>query len=210
MAPTKINLAPNESIILKEVSVAHGGVMAIYTDELILTNLNLICISKGMFGNTKNIYYYPLSQLKQYNGKAQVVIGKLSNGTETLELYFVNGTETFNFQSNNKKTIKRWIEEISNAVGCQPIGSHNACDSDNDLDPDSLAGAINEVGKQFKEVGNEFLNAFGFKPKKTSGTATTPQEPTVVNKKCFSCSAPLVGKKGNVVQCKYCDTEQTL
>lgn len=207
MAAPKINLAPNESIILKEACVAHGGVMAIYTDELILTNLNLICISKGMFGNTKKVYYYPLSQLKQYNGKAQVIMGKLSNGLETLELYFVNGTESFNFQSHNKRTINRWIEEISNVVGCKAAGFHSLNNEDDDEDDsDTLAGVINE----FKEAGNEILNAFGFKPKKKNNTTPTQQEPTVINKKCMSCSAPLVGKKGTVVQCKYCDTEQTL
>ena len=158
MAAPKINLAPNESIILKEACVAHGGVMAIYTDELILTNLNLICISKGMFGNTKKVYYYPLSQLKQYNGKAQVIMGKLSNGLETLELYFVNGTESFNFQSHNKRTINRWIEEISNVVGCKAAGFHSLNNEDDDEDDsDTLAGVINE----FKEAGNEILNAFG-------------------------------------------------
>ena len=35
-------------------------------------------------------------------------------------------------------------------------------------------------------------------------------EPTTINKKCISCSAPLVGEKGQVVHCKYCDTDQTL
>lgn len=210
MAP-KINLAPNESIILKEACVAHGGIMAIYTDDLILTNLNLICISKGLFGNTKNIYYYPLSELKQYNGKAQAIMGKLSNGIETLELYFVNGTESFNFQAHNKKTIKRWIAEISNVVGCKADSSHNVnCEDDDEVDPNSIAGAINEVGKQFKEVGGEFLNAFGFKPKKKTKTADITNEQKVINKKCISCSAPLVGKRGCVVQCRYCDTEQTL
>lgn len=33
-----LNLDYDEIVITKDVSVAHGGVMAIYTDELILTN----------------------------------------------------------------------------------------------------------------------------------------------------------------------------
>ena len=32
----------------------------------------------------------------------------------------------------------------------------------------------------------------------------------IINKKCISCSAPLVGKTGSVVCCKYCDTDQTI
>ena len=42
----KYNLMPNESIILKETGVAHGGVMAIYTDELMLTNLNIVSLRR--------------------------------------------------------------------------------------------------------------------------------------------------------------------
>ena len=209
----KLNLAPNESIVLKEACVAHGGVMAIYTDELILTNLNVICINKGMFGNTKNVFYYPLNQLKQYNGKAQAISGKLSNGTDALELYFVNGVETFNFQSDNKKNIKKWIKAISDTVGCNNgYILDDFEETDDEVDPDSIAGAINEIGKQFKEVGEEFRQALGFKPKKKSENVQTKKhiEPSVVNKKCISCSAPLVGKQGQLVHCKYCDTDQIL
>ncbi len=198
----KLNLAPNESIVLKEACVAHGGVMAIYTDELILTNLNVICINKGMFGNTKNIYYYPLSQLKQYNGKAQAVLGKLSNGTPALELYFVNGVETFNFQSDNKKTINKWISSISEIVGCKNVTDFPT-ENDDEVDPDSIASA-------FKEVADEFRAAFGIKTKKKTTNKNIISEPTTINKKCISCSAPLVGKRGQVVHCKYCDTDQTL
>lgn len=210
----KLNLAPNESIVLKEACVAHGGVMAIYTDELILTNLNVICINKGMFGNTKNVFYYPLNQLKQYNGKAQAISGKLSNGTDALELYFVNGVETFNFQSDNKKNIKKWIKAISDTVGCNNGYTLDKFEeTDDEVDPDSIAGAINEIGKQFKEVGEEFRQALGFKSKKKSENVQTKEkhiEPSVVNKKCISCSAPLVGKQGQLVHCKYCDTDQIL
>ena len=35
-------LMPNEIVIKQDSCVAHGGVMAIYTGELILTNYNLI------------------------------------------------------------------------------------------------------------------------------------------------------------------------
>lgn len=197
-----MNLAQNESVVLKEACVAHGGISAINTDELILTNLNVICISKGLFGNTKNIFYYPLSQLKQYNGKAQAISGKLSNGTDALELYFINGVETFKFQSNNKKTINKWISAISEIIGCQNPADVSACD-ENDVGLNRIAGA-------FKEAADEFRVAFGFNAKKKTSDKSVDSEATIINRKCISCSAPLVGKKGQVVHCKYCDTDQTL
>ena len=203
----KYNLMPNESIILKETGVAHGGVMAIYTDELMLTNLNIVCTSKGMFGGTKNIYQYPLNQIKRYNGKPQAIMGKLSNGTQCLEVYFMNGSsESFNFQSSNKATINKWIREINRLLVGDSLDEE---EMDADYDPNTLVGAFKEVGSQFKDVVTELLGSLGFKKKKKK-TAQNDQGPVKVSKKCISCSAPLVGYKGKVIKCRYCDTEQTL
>ena len=210
----KFNLMPNESIILQEVSVAHGGVWAIYTDELILTNLNIYCVNKGTFGNTKKIFNYPLSQIKKYNGKPQVMMGKLSNGTPSLDIYFMNGSsESFNFQSGNKKNINKWIDAINNIVGGGSDSNNLSMDDDSyddDDDSDTLVGAFKEVGSEFKEVGVEFLGALGFKPGKKKSPNSSVAGSETVSKKCSSCSAPLIGKKGQVIKCKYCDTKQTL
>lgn len=194
----KYTLAPNESMIMKEESVAHGGVMAIYTDELMLTTQNIVCISKGMFGNAKNVFVYPLNQIKRFNGKPQVMTGKLSNGTATLDVYLMNGSvESFNFQTGNKKTISKWIAEITKLLGG---GDVTAVEDDDEYDPNTLVGA-------FKEVGNQFRDALGFKP--VAKKFSTPVQERIT-KKCISCSAPLNGIKGQVVHCKYCDTDQTL
>lgn len=165
-----LGLDYDEVVILKETSVAHGGVMAIYTDELILTNKKIICLSKGMFGGTKKVYHYPLDQIKVFNGMPQVQQGKLSNGTACLDVYLVDGEEHFNFQSRNKKTISIWIDEIRKLFG-KGTGTgyygENDDDSDNDSDDDdSVLGAFKEVGEEFKDVGREFAEAFGFKIKK--------------------------------------------
>lgn len=195
-----INLMPNEVVVLKEVSVAHGGIMASYKDELILTNLNLIYIDKGIFGNTKNIVKYPLKQIKIYNGKAQVLQGALSNGIPALEVYFINGMETFYFQTQNKKNINKWMGAIQNTIN----------GNTSEYSQPEEAGALDvfkEVGDQFKEVGQQFLDTFNLKmPNKKE--KLLKEEKT--SKKCSSCSAPLVGSKGAIVKCQYCDTDQIL
>ena len=204
----KYNLMPNEFIILKETGVAHGGLMAIYTDELMLTNLNIVCTSKGMFGGTKNIFQYPLNQIKRYNGKPQAIMGKLSNGTQCLEVYFMNGSsESFNFQSSNKATINKWIKEINRILVGDSQDDENT--QDDDYDPNTLVGAFKEVGSQFKDVGTELLGSLGFNPGRKK-SAQVEQGPVKISKKCISCSAPLVGYKGKVIKCRYCDAEQTL
>ena len=212
----KYRLMPNESMILQESSVAHGGVMAIYTDDLMLTSLNLVCVNKGMFGNTKNVFVYPLSQIKRFNGKPQVMMGKLSNGTATLDVYLNSGEcESFNFQTGNKRNIKKWIDAIISVIGGGDGQTGNGYDDDDDdYDSDTLVDAFREVGDQFKDVGNEFLDALGFKPRKKAPKAAASVAGAVasekISKKCMSCSAPLIGYRGQTVKCKYCDTEQTL
>jgi len=200
----KLNLQPNEKIILKDSGVAHGGIMAVNDDEIILTTLNIIHINKGLFGNTKGVTYYPLNQLKQ------AIQGKHSNGIVTLELYFMNGVESFNFNSVSSKKIKKWITAINDVKGAT-TPYYDLEEDDARIDPNSLAGQISEIGKQFKDVGDEFRAAFGFKPKsEQSPKSIIKGTPTQISKKCIGCSAPLTGKVGQVVRCKYCDTDQTL
>ena len=208
-----LGLMPNEAILMQEVSVAHGGVMAIYTDDLYLTNYNLICVSKGMFGNTKKIFKYPLNQINRYNGNPQVLMGKLSNGTACMDVYFMSGTESFNFQSGNKKKIKEWIDAITKAVSGNATQKGNDFSDDDDSEydeEDTLVGAFKEVGDEFKEVGKEFLDVLGIKTGKKKNKGAVSEGPVKISKKCMSCSAPLTGNKGQVVKCRYCDTEQTL
>jgi hypothetical protein len=200
-------LMPNESIILKESGIAHDRAMATSSDELMLTNLNIIYTQKGMLGNTKNIIQYPLNQIKKFNGTPQVIMGKMSNGYLGLEIYFINGSvERFNFYSFDKKKINRWVDAIYTAMGCDiETRSDN---SKSIIAEGSLAGTVKEVGGQFINAGSELLGAIGINlPEKKS---TVNQNKESVTKKCVSCSAPLIGYKGQLVKCKYCDTKQTL
>jgi hypothetical protein len=195
-------------MVAQEVGVAHGGLMAIYTDELMLTNLNIFCVNKGMFGNTKTVFCYPLNQIKIFNGKPQVVTGKLSNGMSTLDIYFQNGNESFRFQSQNKNKITRWTKLICKII----LGDHSQeiefleeDEKNSGIDLDSPIG-------QVKEAWNGIKSELGFIPtkKKTSASAVPQPESIRVNKKCIFCSAPLIGIKGQMVHCNYCDADQTL
>ena len=75
------HLEPSEAILIQSTGVVceGGGLMNAYTDELILTNMNIIHVRKGMFGNTKGVQKYPLNQVKVINGEAQAIMGKSSN-----------------------------------------------------------------------------------------------------------------------------------
>lgn len=182
-----IQLQPDEAMILQEVAVAHNG--NAYTDELYLTTKNIYCVNKGVFGKTKDIFCYPLNQLKKVDEYSPVMQGKKSNGIPVLEIYLVNGSESFSFRSNNESTIKKWIKEISNMLGYD-IGDID----DHETLMGKLKGAFNDA---MSEMGVNFQ--IGKK-----------EAQTIINKKCISCSAPLIGYKGQLIHCIYCDTNQTL
>ncbi|HFR3797788.1 TPA: hypothetical protein ACHVHO_001784 [Streptococcus suis] len=198
----KFKLQPDEAMILQEIAVQHGfGLTSAYTDELYLTTRNIYCVNKGVFGNTKNIYCYPLNQLKKVSGRPQAIFGKKSNGTPSLEIYLLNGdNESFSFQSSNKSTIKKWIKEINKIFG-------------NDIDDDEFDTSGTPIG-ELKDVFNDAMSELGinFKLGKNKSQKNNIQHEAKgkMNKKCISCSAPLMGYKGQMVHCKYCDTEQTL
>lgn len=101
-----LNLGPDEYVVLKSEKVLHGGMMSSYTDELILSNKNLILISKGRLGNTKDTEYFPLNTIKNIDGKSQA----LASG-QKLEVYFLKGQDSFGFAT--KKEAKNWANNIS-------------------------------------------------------------------------------------------------
>lgn len=193
----KFSLLPNESVIIKSESVMHGGFMSAYTDELILTNLNVVYISKGMFGNVKGVQKFPVSQIKQYNGEPQAILGKQQNGMPQLEIYFVNGQqENFAFQSSGKKEVNQWINEI-----CKLITGHESSNASSSKI--SAIPGTKFLAETLKGTVDTFKSSFGIKSK-----AQASEVP--VTKKCISCSAPLNGIKGQTVHCRYCDTDQVL
>lgn len=193
----KINLMPNESIILKSENVMHGGLMAGYTDELILTNQNIIHVKKGVFGNTKNVKKYPVNQIKIFNGNPQAMLGKQRNGSSQLEIYFLNGHEYFGFQSLTKKEVVQWINAISHLVT-----GHGST-----IVPFGFAiPGTKYLSETIKGTVDTFKNTFGIKSQIIDNGVSSEN----VTKKCISCSAPLIGKKRQTMHCKYCDTDQVL
>lgn len=170
----------------------HGGFWASHTDELMLTNLNLVLIKKGMFGNSKGILTFPLNHIKVYNNQAQATVGKASNGFDLLEVYFLNGQEQFSFQVGGKKKINEWIAKINQAVTGE----------ETPVQPDSgraLPGA-EKVASVLKDTLGVFRSKF--EPQSAA--------PVRVASKCLSCGAPLAGLQGQAVTCEYCGSAQQL
>lgn len=191
---TKYNLQPNESMIMSYDRVSHGGSMAGYTDELLLTNLNIVFLDKGMFGKVKNIQVFPLNHIKVFNGQAQVLLGRRNGLYVQIDIYFLNGQESFGFE--RKKEALKWIANINKLV----TGSEGEIDTSTSgelVGVENIAGALKETMDAFKGV-------FSDKSKSRIEVASRAVA------KCTSCGAPISGNKGEVASCQYCDTKHQL
>jgi len=184
------SLQPNEVVILKEERVMHGGALAVYTDQLILTNLNIVLVKKGLFGNAKGVRIFPVGHVKVYNGQAQAVIGKAANGTAVLEVYFLDGQERFSFQSGGKKKLSEWVVRINEVVTGES----------QQLQPGMAVPGAELVAGVLKDTIGVFTSRLGSK-----STA-----PVKVAGKCTACAAPLAGPQGQTVTCTYCGSTQQL
>lgn len=194
------NLEPNESIIIQSTSVLceESGFMPGYTDELILTNMNIIHVSKGMFGNKKGVQKYPLNQVKILNDEAQAVMVKNSNDTPKLQIYLINSKVTFKFQNSGKKEIAKYINEINKVL----VGKES---SQKSVANQSAIPGAEYLAETLKDTVGVFKNAFGIKSK-----GIINAKPEKITKKCIGCMSPLTGTKDQSICCKYCDTDQLL
>ena len=179
----KFELKSNESIILRESNVQYSGFLSGYSDDLLLTNLNIIHVKKGMFGNTKNVSYFPLKKLKVFDGKAQVKIGRSSNGLHRLEFYFEEGQECFSFQAGTSIKGLKWIKEINYLLSKDVFDNLHSKEkkyTDSTLDK-KLKNAIKNINTK-----------------------------KIISCTCLSCGASVSGVKGALVKCDYCNSDVTI
>ena len=186
----KYELKPNEGIILQTINVKRVG-GADFADELILTNLNIIYVDRGMLTKrVVNVKYYPLNRLKMLEGKPQVIKslnGK--NGASQLTIQFNNESVSFQFSFRSNRNIKKWIKKITEvSTGEKYIDHGNA-----------IPGA-----KKTVRIIRDTIGAVGsvLKEKKTSDK--------IITVKCSACKASMSGNKNQVLICEYCGKKQKL
>lgn len=187
-------LQPNESMIMRIESVSYNG--ASYLDDLILTDINLILIRKGLFGYYKGSLTFPLSQIKFFDGQPQVFLRKRFGMSPVVEIGFTSGQNIFSFSGTD--TAKKLVEAINLIAMEQPINmdDYNGVDSP----------AYDSSAAYYKDMADDIKGIFGIKTTKKSQKSM----PEKVSIRCRSCGASLAGNKGQVVKCPYCDTKQNL
>lgn len=195
----KVNLQPNEVILLQSEGASKAGGFFNQPGDLVLTNHDIIFVQKNMLGKSKGQERYPLNQLKCYNGQPQALLSK-ANGYPQLELIFQNEQVAFSFMSLSKREVVRWVDAITKVVNGETV------DTTSNLSA-AIPGA-EFVAETVKDTLGKFSGALGISGIGAKIGLTPSNEQ--VTKRCISCRAPLSGTKGQPVKCQYCDTKQTL
>lgn len=195
---SEYQLRPDESLVMKSDRVLYGGVMSGYTNELVLTNKNIVLIKKGIMGKAKGIQHFPLNQVKVFDGKAQAISSKQQNGYPQLEVYLINSQEKFGFES--KREVEKWVTSINQLLTVGSVSTNDAAKyaiPGTEVLADTLKGTV-----------DTFKNAFGVRSSKKANSSVDSHGS--IAGKCTSCGAPISGIKGQLVTCQYCDTSQQL
>lgn len=180
-----IKLQPDESVILRADEIEYGGPFS-GGCELILTNKNIILNRKGLLGLGAEVKNFPLSDIHMVNGEPQVALGKKSNVTTTLDVYFESGMESFGFIW--EKDVKEWIASITEVM----TGRKVEREDEFAWVKDTLA-----MASTVEEAADKVRNIFGIKSN------------IEVSCNCPSCGAALTGTKGETKMCPFCGNPHT-
>ncbi len=178
-------LGLDEVVIMQDSNAFCGGSSV----TLILTNQNLIEVIKGFWGSDKASNKYPLLDLKEHNGKPNVLVGKDPGGKARLELYFVGYEKYYSFRGLFAE--KKWSGAIEKA--------YKAC-----------AAEQRKGAKQKLDVSSIIAPIKGTIVSAKQTVMSIQKEPKVKTVKCPRCGAELTGEKGQEIRCNYCDNLVTI
>lgn len=178
-------LGLDEAVIMQDshIFAENSGI------TLVLTNQNIIQVNKNFWGSDKSAVKYPLTELKEYKGKPNVIVGKAPNGAARLELYFTGYEKFYIFQGTI--AVRKWASAIEKAYKAYKVEEKK----NEKAKPDTNAIFIPLKGAL--ESAKQVITP------KANGQKTK----TI---KCPRCGAELTGKKGQEVACSYCETVITI
>jgi hypothetical protein len=108
-------LRSDEAVILRSRQIRWVGGRRGGSDELILTNHNLIVVDKGILGRPE-AEYIRLDQVKVVDGRPQALVTKARDGRQHLEVFMIDRTEVFVLESGGRREAVKWANAIAAAV----------------------------------------------------------------------------------------------
>lgn len=183
------HLEPDEAVLIEcENTTLEEGKLINASGTLVLTSQNLIWLTKGIFGKTKNIQKYPLTDVKIFNNEAQVKLDEKIGEYPLLSIFFKTSQLRFRLMERQK------ARELFNNVHKLVTGSEK------DLVSVGAIPGVEFIANAVKDTASVFLKSFGIIAK----------QPEPVTTRCENCGAPISGLSDQVVKCPYCDTNTKL
>ncbi len=182
-----LNLRSDEKIILEDGDVSESGLSGslLFSDDLYLTNYNLIYVYVGLFGKVKNIKKYSLEDIKIDENEEPMAYRDWNEDADSVELRVELRSKTLEvlFSEDTEENVEMWVDAIKTAVEDLP-GKERKKEAKKDT----------EETKEIKEEA-----------------APKPEENVkFVSKDCLGCGMLITGGEGKLVVCEYCDTKQAL
>jgi len=179
--------------------------------------------SKGLFNPTYTSHRYPISTIRESNGKAQVMLEE-----NWIHIHFKSGKKSF--ELDNDKEAVQWVNAINKLVTGVEADiikrDHKEIFADAITESkdtgkamgEAVLGAIPLPGTKFigRTVGGIVGGVVGGSVKGVSdiiksNKQSKPIEPSAqTDNKCRFCGAPIRGSTGQAVRCRYCDADQHL
>ncbi len=195
---------PHEKVTLDSHCVRCKNIDGEQSDaKLMLTNMRLVYewSSKRWMGEELLCLSYPLNELATQKDEIRADC-QASDYETILKLYPAGEEVSFVFRSPEKnasrKVVAEWLDAISMAVVGTKSSSAMALRR-SVPGVEMLAGALKDT---FDVVKTTFTSS------NTNQRGVSARK--AITSKCIGCRAPLSGWTGMTVQCKYCDTVQTL
>ena len=179
-------LDEDEIVILQDSNVTDRVGLSV---TLILTKYNIIEKRQNVWGKETGTYKYSLLELKDNNGKPNILVGKTSDGKTRLELYFLDQELYYQFKAPFAE--KKWAAAITKA--------YKNCNADIKHSERSQFG-VSAILSPIRGGIDSARNAIRQKQKDFGPIKT----------KCPKCGADLSGERGSEVKCGYCDNVVTL
>ena len=173
----------SDEVVLSELNNAQDA-SSITTKlcNVVLTNKRIIVSRIGAFGKAKFAFDKPLSEVKTYNGNAQVKVTTVSGLLTQIDIYLSSGQISFKLNGVGNTVVIRFANELNHIV--------------TGTEADLYSETGNDTGaKAFMKV------FFG---------ATSTEVRKVTNQKvairCTRCGGSFEGIKGRTARCPYCGT----
>lgn len=195
---TDLNLEPGEYAVASLTAVSINGSAS--TTDLVLTNKNLLIMSKTVFGRTKGVKKHRIDQIPVINGQAQLRIEKFDTYKQfTIQLKTGEQLQVISAQNEDYAGFGSQINQLLTGTPAIPAEINR-----------TVAGHMAETLQNAFAALDPRTYFGGKKSSEPSGQQQMAQTPQSTSRQCIGCHVPLSGYTGQVVTCEYCDTEQRL